>query len=55
MLPMLFISGDLFWRNVKLIRDPSRDNALGLFLSSNFYLLVLLLAIMISAMLPAPF
>ncbi len=55
LLPMLFISGDLFWRNVKLIRDPSRDNALGLFLSSNFYLLVLLLAIMISAMLPAPF
>lgn len=54
-LPMLFISADLFWRNVKLIREPSRDNARGVFLSSNIYLTILLLAIIVSSMLPAPF
>lgn len=55
LLPMLLASADLFWRNVKLIRDPSKDNARGLFMSSNYYLMALMLAIFISSVLPAPF
>jgi protoheme IX farnesyltransferase len=55
LLPMLFMSGDLFWRNVKLIRDPSKENARSLFMSSNYYLTVFMLVIFISAMLPSPF
>ncbi|MFO7683720.1 MAG: heme o synthase [Chloroflexota bacterium] len=54
-VPMLFISADLFWRNVKLIREPSKDNARGLFMSSNYYLTVLMLAIYVSSVLPSPF
>jgi heme o synthase len=53
-LPMLFISTDLFWRNVKLIRTPSKENARALFISSNIYLSVLLLAIIVSSLLPSP-
>lgn len=55
LLPMLLVSADLFWRNIKLIRDPSKENARGLFMSSNYYLTALMLAIYISAVLPAPF
>lgn len=55
LIPMLFISGDLFWKNVKLIKDPSKENARGLFMSSNYYLTVLMLAIYVSSVLPAPF
>jgi hypothetical protein len=42
----------LFYRNVQLIRDPSPLNARRLFMSSNYYLLVLLLAICVDLMLP---
>lgn len=55
LIPMLLISGDLFWKNVKLIKDPSKDNARGLFMSSNYYLTVLMVVIYVSSMLPAPF
>ncbi|PID87222.1 MAG: protoheme IX farnesyltransferase [Chloroflexi bacterium] len=55
LLPMLFISSDLFWRNVKLIREPSREHARGVFISSNIYLTILLLSIIVSSMLPSPF
>ena len=55
LLPMLLISADLFWKNVKLIRDPSKENARGLFMASNYYLTVLMLAIYVSAVLPSPF
>jgi protoheme IX farnesyltransferase len=48
-LPVLWVTADLFRRNVRLIADPSKRNARGLFLSSNLYLLVLLLAICIDA------
>ena len=51
-VPMLIATVDLFARNVKLIRDPSPQNARGLFISSNIYLTVLLLAIIVSSMLP---
>jgi heme o synthase len=44
-VPVLIITIDLFYRNILLIRDPSPLNARRLFMSSNYYLLVLLLAI----------
>lgn len=51
-LPVLAISVDLFHRNVQLIRDPSSINARRLFMSSNYYLLILLLAICVDMALP---
>ncbi len=51
-LPVLVISLDLFYRNVRLIRDPSPINARRLFMSSNYYLLILLLAICVDMALP---
>ncbi len=51
-VPVLIITADLFYRNVQLIRDPSPVNARGLFMSSNYYLLVLLVAICVDLMLP---
>ena len=50
--PVLIITVDLFYRNIQLIRDPSPVNARKLFMSSNYYLLVLLLAICVDLMLP---
>ena len=50
--PMLLITVDLFWRNIKLIKDPSPTNARSLFMSSNYYLTVLLLMICIDSSLP---
>lgn len=44
-VPVLVITIDLFYRNVQLIRDATPLNARRLFMSSNYYLLVLLLAI----------
>ena len=51
-VPVLIITADLFHRNVQLIRVPSPLNARKLFMSSNYYLLVLLLAICVDLMLP---
>ncbi|MBK8984616.1 MAG: protoheme IX farnesyltransferase [Chloroflexi bacterium] len=51
-LPMLIATADLFGRNIRLIHTPSKENARGLFISSNLYLSVLLLAIIVSSMLP---
>ena len=51
-LPVLAITVDLFNRNIQLIRDPSPLNARRLFMSSNYYLLVLLLAICVDMALP---
>jgi protoheme IX farnesyltransferase len=45
LLPVLWVTADLFWRNVRLIQDPSAAHARAMFLSSNIYLLVLLIAI----------
>ncbi len=50
--PMLLVTADLIWRNIKLIADPSKANARSLFLASNLYLLILLLTICLDAMLP---
>lgn len=51
-LPVLVISLDLFYRNVQLIRNPSPISARRLFMSSNYYLLILLLAICVDMALP---
>lgn len=45
LIPVAWVTADLFWRNAKLIQNPSPKNARSLFMSSNIYLLVLLLAI----------
>ena len=44
-MPVLLITIDLVRRNIKLVIDPSPAHAKGLFLSSNLYLLILILAI----------
>jgi len=48
-VPMLWVTAELFRRNVALIKDPSPDNARALFMASNWYLLALLLAICIDS------
>ncbi len=50
--PVALVTADLVRHNVQLIRDPSPLNARRLFMSSNYYLLVLLLAICIDLVLP---
>lgn len=51
LLPVSVVTADLVWRNVRLIADPAPRNARALFMSSNIYLLVLLLAICVDTML----
>lgn len=51
--PVLLVTADLVWRNVKLIGDPSPAHARSLFLASNVYLLVLLLAVCAGAVVAA--
>jgi protoheme IX farnesyltransferase len=50
--PVALVTADLFRCNVQLIRDPSPLNARRLFMSSNYYLLILLLAICVDLALP---
>jgi protoheme IX farnesyltransferase len=50
--PVFLVTADLFYRNVQLIHDPSPLNARRLFMSSNYYLLILLLAICVDLALP---
>jgi protoheme IX farnesyltransferase len=51
-VPVFLMSADLFWRSLKLLRDPSAQNARSLFISSNIYLLVLLLAVCVGTVIP---
>lgn len=51
-LPVSIVTIDLFYRNVQLVRKPTPRNARKLFMSSNYYLLVLLLAICVDLALP---
>jgi heme O synthase-like polyprenyltransferase len=46
------ISADLSWRVVKLIHDPSPRQARSVFISSNIYLLVLLVAVCVGTVIP---
>jgi protoheme IX farnesyltransferase len=49
LLPVLGASVDLLWRNARLIRQPTPRNARALFIASNVYLTVVLLALLVSA------
>ena len=51
-IPVLIVSLHLVWQNIKLVHDPSPRNARSMFLSSNMYLLVLLVAICVGSTLP---
>lgn len=51
LVPMIPITADLVWRNVKLIKEPSPRHARAMFMTSNYYLLILLLAICIDSVL----
>lgn len=51
-VPMLLVTLDLLWRNVRLIIDPAPTYARNMFLSSNIYLLVLLIFICVDSVLP---
>jgi protoheme IX farnesyltransferase len=52
LVPVALISIDLFWRAARLIHDPSRRNARSLFISSNVYLLILLVAVCVGTLIP---
>jgi protoheme IX farnesyltransferase len=45
LIPVAIVSVDMLVRNVRLIRDPSPQNARSLFISSNIYLTAVLVAI----------
>jgi protoheme IX farnesyltransferase len=45
LLPVGLVTADLLKRNLKLVADPSPLNARSLFMASNVYLMVVLLAI----------
>ncbi len=51
-VPVFLITADLFWRSLRLLRDPAPRNARSLFMSSNIYLLVLLLAVCVGTVIP---
>ncbi len=51
-IPVVFISADLVNRNLKLIKDPSPEVAKKMFMASNYYLLILLVAICVGSLLP---
>jgi protoheme IX farnesyltransferase len=51
LIPVVVATIDMIVRNIRLIRDPSPQNARSLFISSNIYLLVVLLSICIGTML----
>ncbi len=48
-LPVLGATVDMVWRNVRLLRDPHPRVARGLFLASNVYLTVVLVAAVVSS------
>jgi protoheme IX farnesyltransferase len=51
-VPIVAVTVMLTWRNIKLIANPSPAHARALFMASNIYLLLLLLAICIDSVLP---
>lgn len=52
LIPVGLVTFDLVRRNIKLIRDPSKPNARALFIASNYYLLILLIAICVDMAVP---
>jgi protoheme IX farnesyltransferase len=51
LIPVLYFSVDLIRKNIRLIGDPSQLNAKSMFLSSNIYLMIILLAICVDTVL----
>ncbi len=51
LIPVGVVTADMIFRNIRLLAQPNPKNARGLFLSSNIYLMVVLLAICIGVML----
>jgi heme o synthase len=51
LLPVVVVTVDLLRRNLKLVSDPSPINARSLFMASNIYLMVVLLAICVDTVL----
>jgi protoheme IX farnesyltransferase len=51
-IPVSLVTADLVIKNIRLIRDPSKPNARAMFMASNYYLLVLLVAICIDMAIP---
>ncbi len=45
LIPVVLATADMFRRNIRLIRNPTPQNARSLFISSNIYLMVVLLSI----------
>ncbi len=45
LIPVAIVTIDMLIRNIRLIRDPSPENARSLFISSNIYLMVVLLSV----------
>ena len=44
LVPVLVVTADIIVRNVRLIKDPSPRNARALFIASNIFLTIVLLA-----------
>jgi heme o synthase len=51
LVPVALVSGDLLWRNVRLIGAPTPGNARSFFIGSNIYLMVVLLTICLATLL----
>ena len=51
LIPVALVTADMIFRNIRLLSQPNPKNARGLFLSSNIYLMVVLLAICIGVLL----
>lgn len=51
-IPVFLVTVYLFWHNICLIQTPSPQNALKMFLASNYYLLILLIAVCIGSLFP---
>ena len=49
-MPSLGISAVLCWAGVALVIDPSKRRAYRLFHASNFYLLIILLAVLLGSL-----
>ena len=50
-IPVLIASAFMIYRNIKLLTDPNPKNARILFISSNMYLMVVLLALCLASVL----
>jgi heme O synthase-like polyprenyltransferase len=50
-VPVVIVTADMLFRNIRLLQGPNPKNARALFISSNVYLMVVLLAVCIGVVL----